>query len=147
MELVLRFVVFRRISDAGLKSVGDVAEFLTDKAIQIAEDKGFDFEAEAAAFRYTFSALSEAMGSDSFRKYDAKRRRFTGGFSVSAFEAIAYGLGFNAGASDKKDAAKIKQIVQGVWQTKAFTEHSGSGLRASERVPYLIPLGRKLFAA
>jgi hypothetical protein len=32
-----------------------------------------------------------------------------------------------------------------VWQKEQFTSKSGSGIRASSRVPNTIPLGRKLF--
>src|ERR1700719_4477455 len=43
MELVLRFVVFRRIPANELKAIGDLGEFLTDKAKMIAQDKAFDY--------------------------------------------------------------------------------------------------------
>lgn len=145
MELALRFIVFRRLPVEGLRAIGDVAEFLTDKAMEIAVNKSYDFADEARDFARTFALLATAIGADSFRKFDATKNKHTGGFSVSAFEAIALGLGFNArvfNAPPEELATKVRQI----WQEQNFRDHSGSGLRASERVPHLVPLGRQLFA-
>ncbi len=144
MELVLRFIVFRTLDESELKKIGDLGDFLTERMIEIAQDKSFNFEEEERAFTTTFTLLESSTGSDSFKKYDAAKARFMGGFLVSGFEVVALGLAY-----DYKEATQIrldiKSIIEGVWQNDQFTSKSGSGIRASSRVPNTIPLGRKIF--
>jgi hypothetical protein len=146
MELVLRFIVFRAMPPASFASLGDIGEFLTDKAKTLAQDKAFDFKKEEAAFRETFALLASALGDDAFRRYDKKRDRFVGGFSVSAFEALAIGIGYNPKKA-KADPTLIAHKVKEMWSDAEFVDNSGSGVRASSRAPKIIPYGRKVFAA
>lgn len=46
LELVLRFIVFRSLSEAELRQAKDVGPFLTDKMVEIAESTTFDFHQE-----------------------------------------------------------------------------------------------------
>ena len=85
MELVTRFVVFRKMPPAELKTVGDVGEYLTDKAKTLAQDKRFDFKREEGAFRETFALLASTLEDNAFRRYDKDKQRFVGPFTVSAF--------------------------------------------------------------
>src|SRR5882724_9349149 len=94
-SLVSRFVVFRRMPPAELRTVGDVGEFLTEKAKTLAQDKAFDYKGEEQAFRETFALLVSTLEDKSFRRYDKGKQRFVGAFSVSAFEALAIGMGYN----------------------------------------------------
>lgn len=146
MELVLRFLVFRRTPQQSLIGLGDLGDFLTDKAVEIAQDKAFPRQEEEEAFRTTFELLKESgLADDSFRRYDKSRKRFVGGFSVSAYEAVALGIGYNY----KKLAGESSQIpekVKSIWSDPEFYNNSGSGIRASSRVPKIVPYGRKLFA-
>jgi hypothetical protein len=146
MELVLRFIVFRTMLPASFANLGDVGEFLTDKAKTLAQDRTFAFKAEETAFRDTFAALASVLGDNSFRRYDKKKDKFVGGFSVSAFEAVAIGLGYNPKKA-KADPAPLEQRVKKMWSDKEFVDNSGSGVRASSRVPKIIPYARKLLAA
>jgi hypothetical protein len=145
MELVLRFIVFHRMPEAAMDSIGDLGEFLTKEARNIASDKAFDTDSASAAFRDTFTHLEAVVGGDAFRRWDSKRGRFVGGFSVSAFEAIALGLGYNAKLLTRPDAEMLTKIQQ-LWDNPAFTQNSGSGIRASSRIPKVVPLGRRTFA-
>jgi hypothetical protein len=146
MELVLRFIVFRTATTAQLVNLGDLGEFLTEKASELAREKAFDRAAEEVAFEATFAKLSKVLGSDAFRRFDAHKKRFVGGFSVSAFEAVALGIGYGYKKLTLTDA-EITKRVQGIWKDSAFTLNSGSGIRASSRVPKIVPYGRKLFVA
>lgn len=145
MELVLRFLVFRTIEVSQLKNLGDLGEFLTDRMITLAEQQTLDLGTEEQAFRTTFQILREYVGNDSFRKYDPQRGRFIGGFLVSAYEAVALGIGFNYKEVEKASDKIIPKIEQ-LWSDSEFRQNSGSGVRASSRVPRIIPYGRKLFA-
>jgi hypothetical protein len=145
MELVLRFIVFRTMAESLLISVGDIGEFLTDEAKARAQDKAFNYKSEEKAFHKAFALLAETLGDDAFRRYDAQKGRFLGGFSVSAFEAVAIGIGYNPVKADTKRAQLITG-VKAMWSAPEFVENSGSGIRASSRVPKIIPYGRRTFA-
>ncbi|WP_321476980.1 DUF262 domain-containing protein [uncultured Paludibaculum sp.] len=142
MELVLRFIVFRRMSKSQLGQVGDLGEFLTEQAKILAFDAKFDQHIEEKAFTDTFKIIANALRDDAFRRYDAQRTRFVGGFSVSAFEAVAIGIGFDP---NKAALTKLLERVKAMWQNPEFVDNSGSGVRASSRVPKVIPFGRKMF--
>lgn len=145
MELVLRFLVFRTMPDADLGKIGDMGDFLTDKAVELAEKRDFDSATEERAFRVTFLTLQQQLGSNAFRRYDWQKGQFVGGFSVSAFEAVALGVGFNyqtSSALNTDIAAKVQQL----WKEPEFINNSGSGVRASSRVPKIVPYTRSLFA-
>jgi Protein of unknown function DUF262 len=144
MELALRFLVFRRMPEAQLKELGDIGDFLTDAAAKIATDIKYDRAEEEQAFRSTFSILHEALASDAFRRYDPSRKRFVGGFLVSAFEAVGLGVGYNYKALLKKPG-RIRENAQKLWTDPEFVDNSGSGVRASTRLPKIVPYGRKLF--
>jgi hypothetical protein len=110
----------------------------------MARDEDFEFEEEELAFCTAFGLLRKTTGSDSFKKYDAEKGKFTGGFLVSGYEVVAIGLGYNYAVVTDANV-DIESLIGGVWQKEQFTSKSGSGIRASSRVPNTIPLGRKLF--
>ena len=149
LELVTRFLVFRDLEESELGSIGDIGEFLTDRITALAESDSFQETklVEETAFKCTFAQLAETMGDRSFRKYDATRQKYFGGFLISAFEPIALGIGYNYEKySGETDTLKIEKLAQDLWANDQFLSHSGSGVRASSRVPSNIPLGRQHFA-
>ncbi|MGC2186525.1 MAG: DUF262 domain-containing protein [Terriglobales bacterium] len=130
MELVLRFIVFRTMTPASFTNLGDLGEFLTEKAKALAQDKAFDIKKEESAFRETFALVATVLGDDAFRRFDRAKARFVGGFSVSAFEAVGIGIGYNPKKA-KADPALLEQKVKQMWADPAFVDNSGSGIRAS----------------
>jgi len=144
MDLALRFILFRNIKINKLTQLRDVNEFLSDTMIELVTSNDFNRDAEDKAFRSTFEKILEALGTNSFRRYDAGKMKFLGGFLLSAFETIALGIGFHDGVSDLSSTA-LKQKTIEVWSNKTFIQFSGSGVRASSRIPKLIPLGREIF--
>jgi Protein of unknown function DUF262 len=145
MELVLRFIVFRTMPPTALGTIGDVGEFLTERAKDIAQDKSFDYRKEESAFRDTFSLLNSTLEDNAFRRYDKKKQRFVGGFSVSAFEAVAVGVGYNPKVA-MRNPSQLEKAVKSMWADDEFVLNSGSGVRASSRVPKIVPYGRAVFA-
>ena len=149
LELVTRFLVFRCLKESQLGSVGDIGEFLTDSIVKLAAPDGFQQlkSVEEEAFRRTFAALAKSLGENSFRKYNAEQERHLGGFSISAFEPIALGVGYNYEHYSCETALQgIESIGKDLWANEDFLSHSGAGVRASSRLPSNIPLGRRLFA-
>ena len=149
LELVTRFLVFRSLEESKLGSIGDIGEFLTDSIVELAVYDRFQHvkAAEEEAFRVTFASLAESLGDRSFRRYDVEKKRHLGGFSISAFEPIALGIGYNFTCYKSESSLKgIEGKGKKLWSNREFLNHSGSGVRASTRIPSNIPLGRSLFA-
>ncbi len=143
MDLVLRFIIFRTMPEEQLKKIGDLNEFLSEQMITLVQNKKINLKEEADAFKTTFSTLRESLDSDSFHKYNPNKDRFVEGFLVSAYELLALGIGYNYKTLIK--TGKIEEIVKKLWINQDFTSKSGSGIKASSRIPVTIPLGRKSF--
>ncbi|WP_300668111.1 DUF262 domain-containing protein [Desulfoluna sp.] len=143
MELALRFVVFSHVESIKYDDVKDVSAYITDNMIKIAENPEFNYDHAEKSFKGTFDALADALGSNSFKKYLADDDRFKGGFLLSPYEVIAYGIGFNHPniPSIPEIIAKIKSIHS----DDIYKRSSGSGVAANSRLPRLIPFGRDLF--
>lgn len=145
IEIALRFLVYKNINSIDFTK--DVGKLLTDKVIEFASDEHFDFKNEKIIFDKVFLLLNKAYGDDVFRKWDENKSKFTGPFSISAFETIALGLArkIELYEDTHENIEKIRAIIKGISQNPIFVEKSGSGKRAPTRVPYLLPLGEKLF--
>jgi hypothetical protein len=144
MELLLRFLVLRSIDESKLKNIGDIGEFLTDQMVEMSQKNEYQYGIEEEAFKITFEVLQAQMSSDSFRKYDEKQDKFTGGFLVSAFEVIALGIGYNY-KQYKERNIDLKPLIKDIWINSDYPTWSGGGTDAKRRIPKLIPLGRKKF--
>ena len=80
-----------------------------------------------------------------FRRWDGQRA--IGPFSLSAYEVVAVGLGsHHASGAYVRDPARLRERVRSIWSNPDYLRRSGSGARASWRLPHLIPLGRELLA-
>jgi Protein of unknown function DUF262 len=141
IELLLRFIVFRKIEEQAIKKMVDLGDFLTDQMVSLAQDKNFNYQQEAEAFQKTFEILQET-GSDSFRKYDHRKNKFLGGFLVSAYEAIALGIGYNY---ENISNINIRDKIKEIWQDSDYTDYVGSGANAKKRIQQLVPFGRRKF--
>ena len=151
LEMVTRFVVFRRLPEPDLRDVRDLRKMLDDNISEFALSKTFetDKNVEEEAFRFTFAHLSQTMGEDSFRRYDRARQRYVGPCLISAFEAVAMGLGYHFERYKEVPAnafPDLGDIVRDLWANPGFLSRSGSGVGLSSRIRDNIPLGRALFA-
>ncbi len=147
LELVLRFLVMYKIAPDRLTGMGDVGEFLTDVMLEFARSSDFDTTAEGGVFRTTFEIISQHIGQDAFRRYDAEREKFLGGFLVSAYEVIAAGIGYNCPGLRVPDGVSgFRDKVREIWGDQDFIGSVGSGVRASSRIPRTIEMGRRWFA-
>jgi Protein of unknown function DUF262 len=145
LEILSRFLVLRKIDLKSMSGLGDVETFFTDRMTEIAENQNYDLEEEALAFKRTFGSLNEATAGESFRKYDIGKKKFSGGFLLAPFEAIALGLGYNYPDMTSQSSNLRKKIIS-LWSDEAYLASFGRGKDASTRLPKLIPLGRQLFA-
>ena len=84
------------------------------------------------------------MGEDVFRKYDEATDTFRGAFLISAFEVIALGLSNRLDPANPPLATAVaEKIKTEVWREAFLTS---TGVRASQRIPRTVALGRQLFA-
>jgi hypothetical protein len=143
LELVARFLVFRCRPNSDL-SFNDLGDFLTEKMVELASQSNYAYDLEEHAFRATFRIIKESAGEDCFRRYDPGKSRFIGPFSVSAFEAIALGIGFNPDRLSGSVATVLEKI-KNLWINSTFTNNSGSGIRASTRIPRIVVFAREFF--
>jgi hypothetical protein len=143
LELAVRFLVLRTADRSRWAGVKELGEFLTEMSVAQATDDKFPYSKEEKAFEKTFERLADSLESDSFRRYEKDRDRFTGGLLISAFEVIALGLGYNYSTfsgTSKKIADIVKKTV---WSKADFL--TSSGVRATQRLPNTIPFGREIF--
>lgn len=145
LEILSRFLVLRTIDVKLIRGLGDVEAFFTDSMIKISEDESYNLEKEALAFRNTFKILNNSMSGESFRKYDAVKNKFSGGFLLAPFEAVGLGVGYNH-ESIINQSIDLREKIVSLWSNSEYIASFGRGKDASTRLPKLIPLGRKLFA-
>lgn len=146
LELVIRFIVLRALTEEQLREVGDLGTFLTDTSIRLAESPDFSREEEGMAFSATFELLAAALGENAFKKHDPTRNQAMGALLISVFEVMALGVGFHQ-LRDTGDLSveRVREVHRTLWQNELFTGSTGSGVRASSRIPITVPLGRDLF--
>lgn len=148
MELVSRFITLRTADMLTVKSqMLDVGSFLSESLVTIASS-GMNIAHERDAFDRTFRLINAALGANAFRRHDVEKGRFMGMAQVSAFEAIAIGLGYNIDAWNPDDPAQqesFKQRVQDLWEKQEFTNKQGSGVRGTDRILNIIPFAREYF--
>ena len=146
VELALRFIVLSEIPEEQLKGIGDVGLFLTEKMTEVAKNRKFKRASAKTLFDSTFQVLSAALGEDSFKRYNTKKKRHEGGFLLSLFETVALGVAYNIANGTLCSEAEISKRAKTLWSTKGFTDWTSSGTTASRRLPRLIPLGRTVFS-
>ena len=110
----------------------------------MAQDKNFNYDLEKEAFEKTFEILYSSMMGESFRRYDAQKNRFLGGFLVSAYEVIALGIGYNHDSISQTNI-DIRERIKKVWMQPDYTSSSGTGVSAQRRIQKIVPLGREIF--
>ena len=144
MELLLRFLILRKMPQDGLAGLGLIGEFLTERMLGLARDLQFDYRGEEKAFLKTFSLLNQELGSNAFRKWDG--RKFTGGFSISAFEGVALGLGYHVeNPAITASGYSIEVRAKEIWGQSEFLQWTGVGRSAGSRIPRSIKVGREVF--
>ncbi|WP_161884439.1 DUF262 domain-containing protein [Deinococcus alpinitundrae] len=143
MELALRLLAYREVSYDGKL---DANEYIDIAMINLIE-RGIQSSNYTDAFYSIFTLLNENFQENAFMRFDG--RRFLGGFTLSAFETIAYSLLVNySGWSlrTKENDHDLVDRVKSLWSNKTFNKYSGSGVRATQRLSKLLPLGAEFFA-
>lgn len=144
VEIALRFLAYRRHP---YKRGLDVNEYLDVAARQLAKLDDRALNEELDMFDWTFNSLLQLCGNDVFKRWDGQRH--LGGFSISAFDAIAYGVAVNRGAIEEIPAqdrrAWLVNRVRDLWGDPTFQANSGSGVRGTTRMTNLLPYAAQYF--
>ena len=130
-ELVLRFFIYRYCKPEEISRSQDLGSLITNKMLQFANDKNFNFNNEKVIFNETFKLLNNTLSDDSFRKYSNANNKFMGPFSISAFECLIPAI---SEKYSRLEVNKTREIIKNMWSNKCFIENSGAGLRAADRV-------------
>ena len=148
LELVLRFVALRYSDGRILRAYSDMETILTDRALELATEEEFNRDTVMADFRDMFDVLG-SVGPDVFRRYDERRGRPVGAFSVSAYEAVTQGISINleswreVPSSEREDLLRIR--IAELWSDADFRANSGGGLRPTQRIPHMSLVGSRIF--
>ncbi|MEO6423558.1 MAG: DUF262 domain-containing protein [Candidatus Nitrotoga sp.] len=143
LELALRFIIFTLIEEQELVQLGDVGIFITEKMRAIAVNVAFNMAMWERLFKQTFDFLQGELSEESFKRYSIPKQKFTGGFLLSQFEVVAYGVGYNlANANNLKN---VTATAKSIWSDTRYTDWSGSGITATRRLPRILPFGREIF--
>ncbi|MFJ4710637.1 DUF262 domain-containing protein [Streptomyces sp. NPDC088785] len=150
VELALRYLSIVTAQRSDLSGLADVGEFLTSRMRDFIDSPAFDRDFEYERFTDIFSWLDAALGESSFKRYDSAKSRYSGRFTVSAFEAVTTGLGLNYDQwKQLEDGVRpkiLRQRVQAVWKDATFQSRTGAGKSADLRIPYMFEVGQKVFS-
>lgn len=146
-ELALRFIALYSLKEKSLGKIRDLNEFLTDASEAMAENYPSGVTEGEEVFERTFSILGAAFPDrNCFRRFDTDRSTYTGGFLVSAFEAVSLGIAANLQTWESNPEELLRQRVQSMWQEPDFRDNARGGVRANTRIRKIIPFAREFFA-
>lgn len=144
MELLVRFLVLRRVKTADLSGVGDLHSFLNDQILGIASSTSLNLEDEARIFKKTFNLLFDAFGENVFRKYVPDSQKHVGPIFLPAFESIAIGVADKFAANKELNLDDFKSAYERLWETKN-SELTSFGMNSQTRLARTIRVGREMF--
>jgi uncharacterized protein with ParB-like and HNH nuclease domain len=146
MELALRFIILRQLNVSEIKTTQDLGAFITEKMIEYTKSTTFDYALEKSIFDRTFKYLNDKRGELSFKRYNEQKGKFEGKFLLSAFEAVAIGVGRNIDTIESKSSTDFEAKLIELWKDQTFQSKTGSGVNVTSRVPVIIPLGQAKFS-
>jgi len=151
LDLVLRFLVARKLEEHEVKNASNLQDFLRENMLKIADPKLSDdayYAEEEQAFKQTFDFLCNKLkdGSNCFRRYDPEKKKFVGGFLLTPYEVFALGIGYHYNTVCEHPN-KYHDIIKQFWESNyPQIESKVTGVNAMARLRVTIPLGRKLFS-
>lgn len=145
MELVIRLLALSHSTDAELKSIPDVSDFLTEKLKYFAESD-FNWNEEKELLAKTFRIINATLSDNGFKRFN-DNGEYKGGFQLSIYEIIATGtyLYLQSGLDENNLPKLLRDVSQQLPSNEVFTRYSGSGSKANYRWPRFVPLARQFF--
>ncbi len=141
MELLLRFIALTHFQYNNKKDVGD---FLDDINEEILNNEELNLQDIKENFVNTFSVLNRLLEDKAFKKYNGDD--FKGKFLESAYEAISIGVASNIDQyTFPKDDILLISKIKDLYNQQTYTQTSGSGSNAKNRIPKLVPFSKQFF--
>ncbi len=145
-ELVLRFFAQADFQGSDSQLRQEYGEYVTSWMRGAAErESQGELVVDPTLFASTFRLLGNALGDDSFRRWDPDRSTHLGPFSIACFEFVTSGLVANLDRWQSRQDA-LRDRVRAVWTAAAFRDNSGTGVSPRRRVPRLVLGARAFFA-
>lgn len=141
IELVTRLMAYLYL---GYDKKYDLNEYLDDSVSQLINIGVLDdFEKK---FKWTFDNVNNCLGRDAFRRREDGVAK--GQFLISAFEVVAYGIIYNYDKLTSREnlCDFLEKAASDLWSNERYRRYSGTGVRATQRVPEMIALGKDLFS-
>lgn len=147
LELVCRFLVLHDWPSGKLTSTAlrDLPQILDEALVKIATSSSTNRKNLEKVFKATFDAISSSGDEDIFRRWDQKKREFTGSFLISAFEIFALGVGYHV-AKGQRHRTDLLEVAKQVWQRPDMQKGFATGRSTEARLIGFIPLGRQVTA-
>lgn len=142
-ELVLRFLFLHSVPETSAVSLRGFSQKLDDAAVLLAERFPEGRETLTSVFEETFRLIADSADDDAFRKWDAARGKFTGGFSNTAFEIVAVGLGYNI-AQGRPHRTDVLNATKEIWTASEMRGRYSTGVSTESRLSRTLPFGRQL---
>lgn len=148
MELIIRYLIAKlNIIDYDEYNISsDKLSYFIDKEItRIIEEKSFDLGKEVSIFKKTFDYLSQVLNEDTFKKYNVKKSKFEGPFSIPSFEAITVGVAENIDKIVNINSDDFKTIIINMYNDHRFIDASQRGMKAISRFRLLTNFSKEFF--
>lgn len=144
-ELVLRFFCQADYSGGDAQLSEEYGEYLTRWMRSAAATFGTESsKISRDLFQRTFRLLDDALGEDTFRRYDG--RRHLGPVSSACYEFVTSGVAANLDMWESRQREELAARVRAIWTAPEFRNNSGTGVGPRKRVPRLINRARDFFA-
>ena len=146
MELIVRYLIAKRnkVNYANYSiSSEKLPDFLDRETVNLIEDKSFNIDEEIVLFKKVFDKMEEQLGEKVFRKYNSKKNKFVGAFSMSSYEAITVGVAENF---DSIHWAGFEDKIKKIYTDNEFLKWSDRGIKVVGRFKALNDFSREYFA-
>lgn len=143
-ELVSRFLVLKDKNPTELNKVTDLGSYLDEKIIDFFTTNFGNWAKTESIFKRTFNLILKTAGSDAFKRYNATKDEFFGGFIVSAFEMVALNIARNIDYWEKHEDLILTKI-KACWAKINSSGITWKGFSASGRLPKTIAIGQEIF--
>jgi hypothetical protein len=141
-ELILRFFCQADYTGGPTELPKEYGEYVTDWMKRVAESSQGPV-LDGGIFDRTFGLLADALGEDTFRRFEGGRH--LGPFSISSYEFTTTGLAENIDVWEQQTDAALKERIESIWSAPEFRNNSGTGVSPRRRVPRLIVASREYF--
>lgn len=145
-DLVLRFLWLHRKQDVTTASLRQFQERLEEQALEMATRHDAQMVELERVFNETFDLLAAKGRDQIFKKWNASKSRFQGGFLNTAYEVLAMGLGYQI-ANGHTHRHDLLEAAQDLWQQPDMTTRFATGKATEQRLALMLPKGRKLLKA